>query len=84
MNEKQIQEFERIRIKGELIPMEDGVTSVTLGKYIERYILHFEDKYHVVFNINDQFIDEVCYYWDIQSFTNFMSAKCFYGTLGGL
>lgn len=68
-NNMTISEFiEFLKIKGKrILTEESNVLGLPDNKYIERYIVLYEDKYWLIFSVYDNYMDK-CYYFDFEEY----------------
>lgn len=72
---------EHISRRGELILMDGAVIDAGNEKYIERHILKCDNKFYLIYHIFDQYIDEICYFFDIEEFNLLYRAQKRYNEL---
>jgi len=70
--------IEIIKLKGENV--EYGILSLPNDKYMERFIIFFEDRYYLIFEILDTF-EDTFYYEDISDFDEENTARDQYDNL---
>lgn len=70
--------IEIIKLRGE--SLEYGILSIPNNKYIERFLILFEYKYYVIYEILDTF-EDICHHEDIIDFVNENEARIQYNNL---
>jgi hypothetical protein len=72
--------IEMIKLKGEPLELKDNVFSIPNGKYGERAIILFEDRYYVTWEILDQIVEK-SYLEDLVVFDKEFQARVKYDNL---